>query len=719
MKSRSTPAGIVVLLGLVLIEPLLAQKSKREVVVEGKAISGWIKELQGKELLPRVRAINALMQAGPEARSASTALLALLGDQEATLLHPLAIVALTRIGPEALPALQHGLTSDNGGIRSGVALVLGRLGPMARPAVPALIKAVTDADTSVRQLAVQALGRIGVEARAAVPTLIKALEDKDAAVRVEAVWALWRSNGETKHLPTLTAALKSENSALVQRTLAILGEMKDKALAAESALEAPLRSSESLIRIQAAEVLYLISRSPRSLQLLQKETQANDKETQRAALAAMGTLGGEQRVVAVLAKSTNATDPELRREAMASLANLRSTTDPDILERGLHDADPGVRWWSAVALTLQGDKLRQREEELLRAWRRPFVHPTESESLRQFVLDVQQPQRAVALLLDVLRIKPIRFKLEAARALSRLGLDLSPALTDLLDALATDDQQLRRQLAESLATLGVESLPRLIRLLGDADPRLREGAALALGRMGVSARRALPALEQILKDPSSAVRVQVALALWSIDQNADQSLAMLNLILKDVDSTDRAEAIEAIGIIGSEARPPIRGIYEILANGLKDREPRVRYQSAKQLWRRERQAKVIVPLLRDGLGERDLAARLLVVELLGELGAEERVVALLLQALEDRDIGVRLQAEESLARLGGDVVPRLLQSLNSDNPRVRLGVIHALELIGPPAKKAAPALERLTGSKEPKEQQAAQHALRELRRVNP
>ena len=42
-------------------------------------------------------------------------------------------------------------------------MVLGRIGPDAKPAVAALVETMKDKNTNVRQLAVDALGRIGKE----------------------------------------------------------------------------------------------------------------------------------------------------------------------------------------------------------------------------------------------------------------------------------------------------------------------------------------------------------------------------------------------------------------------------------------------------------------------------------------------------------------------------------------------------------------------------
>ncbi|MFO0843869.1 MAG: HEAT repeat domain-containing protein [Gemmataceae bacterium] len=219
--------------------PVAAQKAKRETVVQGKAVSAWVKDLQGQALLPRVRAVNALMLAGPEARGAAPALLAVFGEKDATLLQPLAAVALSRIGGDAVPDLRKGLASKGGGVRAGAALTLGLIGPMAGAAAPDLARALGDEDVAVRQASAQALGRLEGTARSALPALGGALHDPDPAVRVEAAWALWRVSGQTSGVGAMTAALNGDNPALAQRAAAVAGDMADRAKAAAPRLREP------------------------------------------------------------------------------------------------------------------------------------------------------------------------------------------------------------------------------------------------------------------------------------------------------------------------------------------------------------------------------------------------------------------------------------------------------------------------------------------------
>src|SRR5262245_20666461 len=198
--------GLIVVLGLAA-GAAQAQKKDREPTVNGKTVAAWIKILEGKEGLPRLQAINALSQAGPEARKAAPALVGTFRDKDATFLHPLAAVALARIGPDALKELQKGLEDKADAVKGGSALALGLMGPQAKGATTALGKSLTDNTASVRFASAQALGRIGSGAKAALPALRKALEDDDSAVRTEAAASLWKVGEEKRGLDVLAKSL--------------------------------------------------------------------------------------------------------------------------------------------------------------------------------------------------------------------------------------------------------------------------------------------------------------------------------------------------------------------------------------------------------------------------------------------------------------------------------------------------------------------------------
>lgn len=698
-------------------QPAKSAKGTEPTMVQGRAVPDWIKDLQAKELLPRIRALNALMQAGPQARAAAPALLSLFAEPDASFLHPLAGVALSRIGSDAIPELLKALDDPRSGVPAGAAWTLGLLGPLASPAVPALSKALRDKDPSVRQAAAQALSRIGRNARAARETLHATLRDKDLAVAVEAAGALWHIASDARGIDLLREALSQDRTAVVARALAILGEMGPKAKAAVPALRKTLDHRERTTRLLAAEALYRVSQdSKATLPVVEAALSGKDSGEMRQALSLLGIMSADEKAVSLLVRHLSSSNVEVRREAAAALTEGAATHEVarKALMQGLTDADLSVRWWCALGLTLNEEAGRTHEEDLLRTFRRARIVDAEGEPAGRLVGEVLVPERATRALAILLQGKPSHSQIEIIRCVVQLKFDARPAQAELVQALQSENKQLRRAAAEALATIGVAVVPTLERLLSHSDRLFREGAARALGQMGGAARSSQTALTRLLKDPDSTVRTQAALALWFVADNTELSLPILNLVLKDIDHEDRWEAVEAIGIISMQARPAIKGITEILLNGVKDRDARVRAHAARWLWRRTRQPSRIVPLIRDLLSDRDAFTRLTAVEILGEMAGQDRSLPLLMQALEDRDLLVRLLAEEGLSRGGEDALPQLEQALTSTNPRVRQGVIRALERMGSRAKALLPALRKLQKDPDPLVRAAVRDALTAL-----
>lgn len=99
-------------------------------------------------------------------------------------------MAVTELGPAAVPELVHLLQDENPEVRAHAAVALNWIGRGAREAVPALIQSLEDEANSVRQAAAFALLRMGPESKNAVPALIQALHDADPEVRRVAAMAL-------------------------------------------------------------------------------------------------------------------------------------------------------------------------------------------------------------------------------------------------------------------------------------------------------------------------------------------------------------------------------------------------------------------------------------------------------------------------------------------------------------------------------------------------
>jgi HEAT repeat protein len=674
-----------------------AQKDKKPPAKEpqfrGKTVKEWVKALQGKDLTERVRALNALGEAGPEAKAAVPALIGMFRDKTVPFLHPIVAVRLAGIGPAAVPELSKALKDKLLLVRSGSALALSMLGPQASAAVPALAEALTDKEMLVRTTAASALAQVGPAAKKAVPALRKALKDDEVSVRVEAADALWKVGREAKSgVAALKNALANKSAEVQQRAAQVLGEIGPPAKEAALALRAALKARDVRVRIGAADALWKVAGDGKAvLPVLENALgEKKDADVRRAAVQVLGGMSAEARAISLLARVLRReATPSVRREAACALADRQTAgkVDVKVLREALADRDVGVRWWAAVALLGSKRDLRKLEDDIIAALHSAFPPSA-------LTLDVLASGRARAIpaLTAGLEGRRPRLRYEAARALGLLGADARPAVPALLEALKSDDKQVRRAAADSLGQVGREVIPRLTKLLGSASPRVREGAARALGQVGPPARSAVEALRRLLKDESSGVRAQSALALWYIDRQSADALRGLQLVLKDVDNPDRWEAVEGLSIIAEEARPPIRGLTEVLLGAVKDRDARVRVWAVRGLWRRERVVRTAVPLLREAVTDRDAFVRRTALEVLGEMGGDPRAVLLLVPALDDRDPAVRFAASEGLLRPGAKGVQELVLHLKNKSARVRLGIVRVLAALGDQAKAALPAL---------------------------
>ena len=135
----------------------------------------------------RILAAQNLGEMGVKAKDAAPELLRQATSDENQDAAASAADALGRIdlrtSREAVQILLPRLKTGDRYVRLQTTVVLGGLGPVAKPAVPALLEAMRDPDASVRGGIVDALGSIGIPSTVVVPALIQAFDDPDRIVR--------------------------------------------------------------------------------------------------------------------------------------------------------------------------------------------------------------------------------------------------------------------------------------------------------------------------------------------------------------------------------------------------------------------------------------------------------------------------------------------------------------------------------------------------------
>lgn len=138
----------------------------------------------------RKAAVVSLGEMESAAHDAVPVMVKALAEDESFALSGHIQMAMTRMGPAAVPGLIQLLHDENPDVRAHAAVAINWIGPSARDAVPALIRSLQDNAKSVRQGAALALLRIGPDAKDAVPALAKALQDEAPDVRRVAAMAL-------------------------------------------------------------------------------------------------------------------------------------------------------------------------------------------------------------------------------------------------------------------------------------------------------------------------------------------------------------------------------------------------------------------------------------------------------------------------------------------------------------------------------------------------
>lgn len=119
-------------------------------------------------------------------------------------------------------------------------------------------------------------------------------------------------------------------------------------------------------------------------------------------------------------------------------------------------------------------------------------------------------------------------------------------LAALVEALADADPFAGGAAAEELARSGAPAVPALSRALRDPRESVREGAAIALGKLGKEARGAVPVLVAALSDPKENVRWCAAGALGAVGAAASSAVPALREALHDGDEDVRRGAALAL-----------------------------------------------------------------------------------------------------------------------------------------------------------------------------
>jgi HEAT repeat protein len=268
---------------VVLLDPLglaAQQPASSALLLEGRTVNAWSKDLIHKDPSVREEAIRAMMFFGQEAGTDEIVKLILARTNDNDLSPRLralqalgAIKIPTSMWPDVLKQVSYRLTEDpQVVIRAQASLAFCAFGLEAAPAIPALIKGTADPGSwEIRRACVHSLGIVGCGPKAnqapdakVVNALLTCLKDPALMVRMETIYSLG-ALGKPAETP-LRVAVESELLRLSKDKDANVGiwasmslmcvtddnAMKEKAIVT---VRSHLKDSDARVRCTAARSL--------------------------------------------------------------------------------------------------------------------------------------------------------------------------------------------------------------------------------------------------------------------------------------------------------------------------------------------------------------------------------------------------------------------------------------------------------------------------------
>jgi len=292
--------------------------------------------------------------------------------------------ALAELGQGAFSHLLNALKSEDGYVRNGAAVALGKIGN--KEATPALLQALRwrderiyedDEDSEARVSAARALGAL--RDGAACTALINLLEEgsvREGNLKSYIIDALGEI-GDTSAIPTLARMTEDQNSETQLSACAALGKMgsegteillklaRDKVRRARQCATRVLGTSrsrpavptllavledpadEERVRCEAARALGRIGLSPEILPALREALNGSSENIRSAAL--MG-LGYSRDVAAYEAIIQRISDTRFRYVAVMALGELGDVRACELLKDMLNHKDSSLRFHAATAI---------------------------------------------------------------------------------------------------------------------------------------------------------------------------------------------------------------------------------------------------------------------------------------------------------------------------------------------------------------------------------
>ena len=325
-----------------------------------------------------------------------------------------------------------------------------------------------------------------------------------------------------------------------------------------------------------------------------------------------------------------------------------------------------------------------------------------------------------------------RFAHSKDKFISQKGMDLlgciAPKDRDVWPLLIADYKQNPAGGAIwSLAQVGPPVLPVMIDALKGADPTMRAGAFMAIGRMVDNARNwsagdaarnhigliapkdlqpAEPQLVAALQDPDPKIQKRAAIALNFADPTDKRALPIFISVLTERDVQTIGLVISGLKAMGDAAKPAVPALEHALAT---DEDELIRSNAAEALVQIEGEA-ACAPLEQAIKKDKDWRTAQ-IRTMLGINPPCPRIIPTLIATFADEYPG-ESDALTALSKMGSAAVPELATALKSSNLYVRQNATDALAGMKPLPPDAVRALVTALKDKNSEVRNTATSALR-------
>ena len=442
-------------------------------------------------------AARSLGKIGNVAKEAIPRLSKLLKDKEESIRKE-AATALGKIGNptiESITSLRDTLEDESEVVRTEAAISLGEIGPDAYEAIPKLMESLKDVSWTVRTASAQSISQIGKESTRAIPALISALEDSDWRVRYRVVNTLTDLGKDV--VPSVLEVLTHSNAIVRKEAIDTLGELK---IADPKIVEniANLLSDEAEnVRGKAADALRSIGESAVPTLISGLETIETRLENLNRA-AKIGRYILYASIVPYILGLFFLFHPFFAYFILWQPILVFIGLITYLIGR-YNESSTSTQMKNVIISALGGVSIKAKEAipSLVNVLKMP---EQEEEYIHSFINNIKRAFKAF--LKDPFSMKA-SIRVEAARALGKIGINSEEAIQALEIALNDPKSKVRREAALSIGKLGEyanRAIPSLLNSLRDNNPDVRWRSAEALGKIGINTEEVLSNLNALIHD---------------------------------------------------------------------------------------------------------------------------------------------------------------------------------------------------------------------------